>query len=137
MKNTATCTTFKQHRRLFSLVLSIGIAFSANATGIKKINCMLTDSSSKDVTRFTVSFSSICCGINHKKRDALLLFANKYKPGGIIYTAHSWGHEGEVDYCFRLNELSEKEQQQFIKKSRKLLGKDRTIGTFEHIVCPR
>lgn len=63
-------------------------------------------------------------------------FLGKHKKT-IEYTTYNWGEEGEIDYCFLLNELTPKEQAIFIKKAKKLFGNVRTIGTYENIFCPR
>lgn len=135
MKNTATYTIFKASLLRFSIILLLQLIAGQNvkACYISSSEC---DSIVKETTRFIVSFGSICCGINHKKHEEFLTFLGKY-PTKVNYTQHSWGEEGEFDYCFTLKELPEKKQEEFIKKARKVLGNDRTIGTYENIACPR
>jgi hypothetical protein len=135
MRNTAICISLKLNLLLFSFLVG-GVAFSAKAVGIPKTEITKQDSTKKILSRFIVSFGSICCGINHDKRDEFIKFVNEYK-GAPIYTSYSWGEEGEIDYCFLLKELTEKEQLVFIKKAQKLLGKERSIRTYENIGCPR
>ncbi len=97
---------------------------------------IVVDSTAKPIARFIVSFNSICCGIDHKKNEEFLNFIGKYK-NSPTYTTYNWGEEGEMDYCFFLKEMTEKEQDVFIKKARKLLGNNRLVGTYENISCPR
>jgi len=158
MKNTAICINLKLLRLRFNTVLLFGVIISLNAFGsventrlsvrvsrsevsrtkqplfISVLDSARTDK--KVIARFIVSFNSICCGIDHKKNEEFLNFLGKYK-NSPAYTTYNWGEEGEMDYCFFLKEMTEKEQDAFIKKARKLLGNSRLIGTYENISCPR
>lgn len=67
--------------------------------------------------RLIVSFISIGEGTDRKGRETLdgVLAEWKTKKGKeITFESVAWGREGENDFCFRINNLNEKEQQLFV-----------------------
>ena len=96
----------------------------------------ITDTIPKFQARLVVSFNSICCGIDAQKHTKFIRFLKKNEK--ITHSKIDWGKEGEIDYGFKLNELSPEEQNKFIKKVKKLLGTNsRLITIQENITCPR
>ena len=49
-------------------------------------------------------------------------------------TAH-WGREGEVDYCFKLAELSKEEQATFIAAIKSELKDSERVSIKENVPC--
>lgn len=67
--------------------------------------------------RLIVSFISIGEGTDRQGRETLdgVLAEWKTKKGKeITFESVAWGREGENDFCFRINDLNEKEQQMFV-----------------------
>ncbi|MBK8413304.1 MAG: hypothetical protein IPL22_01545 [Bacteroidetes bacterium] len=67
--------------------------------------------------RLIVSFISIGEGTDRQGRetlDAVLADWKTKKGKEITFESVAWGREGENDFCFRINNLSEKEQQIFV-----------------------
>lgn len=67
--------------------------------------------------RLIVSFISIGEGTDRQGRETLdgVLADWKTKKGKeITFESVAWGREGENDFCFRINNLNEKEQQMFV-----------------------
>jgi len=70
-----------------------------------------------ETCRLVVSFISIGEGPDFQAKDKVENFVSKWndeKKQNVFYEAKAWGREGEVDFCFKLNELTEKEQLVFI-----------------------
>lgn len=68
--------------------------------------------------RVRVTFGSIASGINRESKIAFQQYVGNYEERTGKKLAHEitlWGMEGERDYCFKLSELSKKEQQEFIE----------------------
>jgi hypothetical protein len=89
-------------------------------------------------SRLVVSFYSICCGIDHNARKKLDRFINNYekaKGQQITKATIHWGKEGEIDYCFKLPELSPKEQKRFISRVRRVLRKSKLVHINENASC--
>jgi hypothetical protein len=89
-------------------------------------------------SRLIVSFYSICCGIDGKAKEKLETFIKNYeraKGKRLTKEAIRWGKEGEVDYCFRLSELSPGEQKRFISKIRLLLKQSKLVHITENAAC--
>jgi hypothetical protein len=55
----------------------------------------------------------------------------------IDYKKNPWGPEGETDFCLKLNELTEAEQQEFINRSRTMLEKVKWAKIYEYYPCPK
>lgn len=88
--------------------------------------------------RLIVSFSSICCGINHNAREKLDNFISNYEKMRGRQLAKAtvlWGREGEIDYCLKLSELSSREQKRFIARVRSLLRRSKLVQISENTAC--
>ena len=79
--------------------------------------------------RLIVSFISIGEGIDAKGREMLdrtVESWNKKLGKTIEMESVPWGREGEVDFCFILNELTPEEQVSFVNEI-KTIYKDKTL----------
>ena len=84
--------------------------------------------------RFVVSFYSIGQGIDSKTNDEFVKFLDTYpNPKKINYTPSHWGREGEVYYCLALKELTPIEQEEFIRKAKKILSTN--VNASENSAC--
>ena len=95
---------------------------------------MLPDS----IYRFTVSFISIGSGIDHKAREEFNAFIQQYnaKHNVSITTENaSWGREGEIDYCMRLQELTTAQEHNFITETKEILKSSSRVRYQENSTC--
>ncbi len=72
-------------------------------------NCKTAQISNKYPDQyFTISFYSIGTGIDQGAKNLVDNTINSYKKKGhpIICTTSQWGREGEIDYCFTLQNLA-------------------------------
>jgi hypothetical protein len=77
---------------------------------------------SKDtnICKLNVSFRSIGAGIDRKTHKTFLNYIEQFEKEEkvkLVYDKIFWGREGEVDYCFQYNSLS---QMQIIKFEQQL-----------------
>lgn len=109
---------------------------------IVQVNQISAQTDSTEITepkikaRLVVSFNSICCGIDKKINNEFLNLVNNY-PKKAEYKVYYWGREGEMDYCFGLQDFSARDQKKFIKKVKKTVGKSRMVTLQQNIPCPR
>src|ERR1051326_6579047 len=84
--------------------------------------------------RLVVSFISIGAGTDYKAKEEYdkLVSDDPKKPK---YDETRWGREGEVDYCFTLSEMAPKEQDDFVKKTKDLLGNNKLVIITENSPC--
>lgn len=81
------------------------------------------------VYRLIISFISIGEGTDGDARqlmDNLLGIWAEHNQVTLKYDSFPWGREGEVDYCFRLNELNTELQDAFVSEMREVM-KDRNL----------
>ncbi len=90
------------------------------------------------IYRLVVTFASKGSGIDFKTKEALdryqEQFQDKYKLV-INKDSYNWGREGEVDFCFRLENLKPALQQEFIYGVQELLKNNTLIFMEENTVC--
>ena len=102
--------------------------------------------SSKDTTalskltiqRFIVSFYSIGSGVEQKQIDKLWNFITEYgtKIGKeFSYHVMPWGREGEKDFCFSLEELTIRQQKDFISGVKSALQTAQWVHYSENVPC--
>lgn len=82
--------------------------------------------------RFSASFFSIGEGIDTELHKKFIQFLDSY-PKKIAYSPIKWGREGETDYCIALKELTEIEQEEFVRKAKKILSTN--VDVNENTVC--
>lgn len=94
-------------------------------------------SATKDSSyRFTVSFISIGSGIDKKAKNQYEQFLKDFELKNnvtILYEKKYWGREGEVNFCFMLNELKKEEQESFILQSKNLLANSTLVRFVENL----
>lgn len=114
-------------------------ASTASAPEKKKKTEQMNDSGSQTGnSRLIVSFISIGEGTDFKAKDSMDVFLRNYEQASgkaVKFEAVPWGREGEVDYCFVLNELSEKEQKKFVADIRSRLSFSQLVQISENQPC--
>jgi guanyl-specific ribonuclease Sa len=88
----------------------------------------------KELWRVTVSFISKGEGIDLKTQE---VFENwiKNQPKTPKYQKTHWGREGETNYCLKLDELSTREQEIFVRDLRTLLTDKPLVLISEYAEC--
>ena len=69
------------------------------------------------IYRVAVSFISMGAGTDTEARPLLDNYVQQFMDATskrIVYDAHPWGREGEIDICFTLDNLTPEEQTRFI-----------------------
>ena len=87
---------------------------------------------------FTVSFYSTGGGTDSKMIERFNAFVASYEKEKNVTLEHEtngWGREGEVDYCFKLDELSEKERNDFSQQAMKLLSESQLVHYMQNGQC--
>lgn len=88
--------------------------------------------------RFSVSFISIGAGIDKKAKsdyDQYLVQYEQVNKIKLSYEFTRWGREGEVDYCFKLSELDQKQKPLFIRETKDILKKSPLVRYIENEPC--
>lgn len=93
-----------------------------------------TSTPSDGTSRLIVSFFSPGNGIDKAMQSQFSNFLSS-SYAGLKFESVKWGREGEVDYCFVLNELSTEEQEAFIKECRLLLSSSKRVRIKENEKC--
>lgn len=88
----------------------------------------------KVIYRLTISFISKGEGIDYKTQES---FENwlKEQPKHPSYEVTHWGREGETNYCLKLNELSTREQEIFVRDVRTMLTDKPLVFVSEYAAC--
>jgi hypothetical protein len=84
--------------------------------------------------RVTISFISKGEGIDIKSQETLENWL-KNQPKTPKYEKTHWGREGETNYCLKLDELSTREQEIFVRDLRTLLTDKPLILISEYAEC--
>ncbi|MGE0128101.1 MAG: hypothetical protein AB7U82_08475 [Blastocatellales bacterium] len=81
-------------------------------------------------SRLIISFHSRASGIDGRAKREIDKFISSYgKEKGVQLAKEvvRWGKEGELDYCFKLSEISEEDQKNFVSRIEVLVrNSDRT-----------
>lgn len=88
--------------------------------------------------RLIVSFISIGEGTDRNGKATLdgIIDNWKQKTGKLIsYEPVSWGREGETDFCFKINELTSKEQELFATDIKTAFNGNQLIQITENQPC--
>ncbi|MGK7914491.1 MAG: hypothetical protein AB4038_02955 [Prochloraceae cyanobacterium] len=83
---------------------------------------------------FVVSFISIGTGINQNAQQDFDSFLKSEYPT-ISYEKIPRGREGELDYCFKLSDLSPTRRANFIEGSKRILTKVNLVKISENSNC--
>lgn len=123
-------------KNLIYLILPL-ILFACSAN--KKTSNTLTSptaTGADSTCRFVVSFISIGAGIDNKAREEFDKFVLEYSAKNkehIVYIPERWGREGEIDYCFKLNDLNASKQEEFIREAKGLLKESSLVRYKENV----
>lgn len=88
--------------------------------------------------RITISFYSNGNGTDYKILEKFKKFIKEFeqtKGVTLTYDITNWGEEGETDYCFKLSELTPKEQDRFANDSKAVLKESGLVNIEEHAPC--
>ena len=130
---------FSTEKKIVLFLLLVIFTFSCNNS--KKIadNTLATENSKNNsIYRFTISFFSKGGGTDRKARSEFESFLenfNKKNEVNLQFIKTTWGREGEVDYCFQLEELKKKKQIAFIKECEDLLKDSKLVHFQEFSEC--
>jgi hypothetical protein len=109
---------------------------SASEVSLVPVQNMQT---SKDTSyRLIVLFVSIGEGTDRDGKKILDSFLNDWKTKlkkEINYETVGWGREGEVDFCFPLHELNEKQQNQFVREIKEKFNGHSLVQFTENEPC--
>lgn len=92
----------------------------------------------KIVYALNVSFYSIGEGTDGAAINSFKQYLetfNKSEQVSLAYEMNAWGREGEVDYCFMLEELSGKQRDKFISGAKKLFTEKNLVHLNENGQC--
>lgn len=131
-------------KQLFFLIAIFSLAISTVSCKAKKEATTTTSETTPTTTamtetkehtyRFIISFISKGTGVDRNNVEALLKYVEA-QPKKPEYEKIQWGREGEMDFCFQLNELKKDEQAKFIKDVKnQMAGSDRVFMT-ENMAC--
>ena len=123
---------------LFAIFAIIGCNSSKNATS-KNVTQSNSQNTNKTDTlcRLSVSFISIGSGTDKKAMQEYNQYIIQYEQKNKIklnYEIIPWGREGENDYCFKLNELNEQQQDQFITETKEILKNSTLVRYSENSI---
>jgi hypothetical protein len=86
------------------------------------------------IYRLTVSFISKGAGIDMKSEEEFEKWL-KEQPKHPAYETTHWGREGETNFCLKLDELSTREQEIFVRDVRTMLADKELVFVTEYAVC--
>jgi hypothetical protein len=87
---------------------------------------------SKDtnICKLNVSFRSIGAGIDRKTHKTFLNYIEQFEKEEKVKLAYDkifWGREGEVDYCFQYNSLSQKQIIKFEQQLKEVFVESKSV----------
>lgn len=110
----------------------------AQASSAPAAAVQVSASDSSEKVRLVISFYSIGMGSDNKSilafEDFIGVYAGEVKKT-IDYEKAAWGREGETDFCLKLIELTQAEQDQFIARSREKLRDAKWVNLYENSPC--
>ena len=86
------------------------------------------------VYRLTISFISRGEGIDYKTKENFEKWL-KEQPKHPAFEVTHWGREGETNFCLKLNELSTREQEIFVRDVRTQLTDKPLVIVSEYAAC--
>ncbi|CAN5626247.1 hypothetical protein BH11BAC1_BH11BAC1_25840 [soil metagenome] len=101
-------------------------------------NTLIKVASVDPLMRFIVSFYSIGSGIDRGQPDNLKTYTDVFGKKNsltIEFSEMHWGREGEIDYCFTLNGLSEAQIVNFIAGAKVALKAAEHVHFIENQAC--
>lgn len=127
----------------FIFLIAVTTLFACNSNKKvtdKKITTSATQSKITTDTnyRFSVSFISIGAGTDKKAKQQYDQYIAEYEQKNKVklnYETTNWGREGEVDYCFKLEELDKKMQELFVAETKEILKSSSLVRYQENMTC--
>jgi hypothetical protein len=130
---------FSVFKKTVLFLLLVNFTFSCSNSKKIAVNTLeIENSKNNSIYRFTISFFSKGGGTDRKARSEFESFLenfNKKNEVNLQFIKTSWGREGEVDYCFKLDELKNKKQIIFIKECEDLLKDSKLVHFQEFGEC--
>lgn len=127
-----------KHIIFFSALLMFGVVSCKCHKNQEEKPVTKTEQTTDSTYRFIVSFISKGAGIDSKSNDAIASYIttfNNQNDATVKYDKINWGKEGEMDYCFKLDELKSNKQVDFIKGFKNVTGSsDLILYTENHIL---
>lgn len=120
--------------RIFYLIIFIVfecVSFSC-ATSRTKVSQEIR---SQNQCRLVISFISKGGGIDRDAKKNVLAYIENYNKTHsltLVYETVRWGREGEVDFCFALEELKKRQQVKFIDGLKTLVQKSDRVRISEN-----
>ena len=105
----------------------------------KETNIQTQNKADTTVSRLVITFYSIGSGSEYALCKELEDSIESYslKVGKTIdYKKTSWGREGEIDVCLKLNELSQEEREDFVVHTKTMLKKGKWVNIYDNKPCP-
>ena len=119
---------------VFGFILIVSCSNTKNLKSDKHSNTETSTQESEEIYGLIVSFYSPGNGIDRQAKNGYIGFLSTKYPK-LVFEKIKWGREGEVDFCFLLDELTDKQKGQFIKKSKKLLSDSQKVHFYEDRAC--
>lgn len=100
-----------------------------------------TESSEKqvgEIINFKVSFISIGSGIDIDAKKSYEEFIKSFENQNklkLTFEKNSWGREGEIDFCFMLNDIDSRLRVQFINQTKEHLKGSKLVRYYENVPC--
>lgn len=88
-----------------------------------------------NVVRLVVSFISQGGGIDYKTKEEFEKWLGMREK--FVYETTTWGREGEVNFCFRMTNISTREQDIFVKDVRTFLTDKPLVLVSEYSKCDK
>ena len=99
---------------------------------ISKKSTESTFSKDTNICKLNVSFRSLGAGIDRKTHKTFLNYIEQFENEEKVKLAYDkifWGREGEVDYCFQYNSLSEKQIIKFEQQLKEVFVESKSVYT--------
>ncbi|MCE2756082.1 MAG: hypothetical protein LW818_08865 [Ignavibacteriae bacterium] len=123
------------------LLLALSMLFACSSSRVQTGNTNDTQYSeinSDSLYALRVSFFSIGSGIDRKTRQDYDRFIKEFEQKNnvsILLDKATWGKEGEIDYCIKLNNLSTELQEQFIRSTKDKIKDSKLVRLYENTTC--
>ncbi|GAB4140793.1 MAG: hypothetical protein Fur0041_15990 [Bacteroidia bacterium] len=140
--STTTSTTSTTQGGQTTIVTNTTTSTTTTTTG----NTSVTDSvntsviipqdTGNETCRLVISFISRGSGIDLKAKDDFIKWLNEH-PKKPQYEESTWGREGEVNVCLKLEEFSTRERDIFIRDARTILSGNELVIIQENVPCAK
>lgn len=103
-----------------------------------KTSATKVDEDGRRIVNLYVSFYSIAYGIDYEAQTGLKNYMASFEEQHKVklnVTEVRWGREGEIDYCFDLENLKADQQAEFIAGTKKILSVSKLVHIIENTGC--